>query len=245
MVAQQPLQPRQRLARDRWRSDTHAQRVSVVWALTSSMTRETPGAGRASVDSAWAAATRTRPGCLPLLRPRCGHTQAQCAGRAERDPNEAAAGDPGPGRADHAPRRLRARQPRPPFGCSAFDGHHGSGVPGHGIDRHDGRLGKKLNPRRSPRCRPPIARPTIRSPAFSSGSIRFSAITSMLSQVGPASTEGSRSPVRVPAPPPDSAHGRTAAAVRAVEPVVEVVPPVASRSARPSPRRRRSPRARR
>ena len=37
-----------------------------------------------------------------------------------------------------------------------------------------------------------MARPIITSPIDSLGSSKFSAITSMLSQVGPASTEGNR-----------------------------------------------------
>ena len=71
-----------------------------------------------------------------------------------------------------------------------------------------------------------MARPTIRSPTSSFGSIRFSAITSMLSQVGPASTEGSR------CAPCAQRLDRIArviielAAVGAVQAVVQVVPPV-------------------
>ena len=52
--------------------------------------------------------------------------------------------------------------------------------------------GKKLKSEALAQVYAPMARPTSRSPTSSFGSIRFSAITSMLSQVGPASTEGSR-----------------------------------------------------
>ena len=71
-----------------------------------------------------------------------------------------------------------------------------------------------------------MARPTIRSPAFSAGSIRFSAITSMLSQVGPASTEGNFSSLSFSDSTGYLRVVEQLAAVRAIQPVVEVVPPV-------------------
>ena len=54
--------------------------------------------------------------------------------------------------------------------------------------------GKKLNSLADAHVYAPMARPTMRSPSLSFGSRMFSAITSMLSQVGPASTEGRTSP---------------------------------------------------
>src|SRR6185503_15117464 len=81
--------------------------------------------------------------------------------------------------------------------CAARRGQlqNGSGItepvsPGRRLTEITVAFGKKLNSEALAQVYAPMARPTMRSPALSAGNMRFSAMTSMLSQVGPARTDG-------------------------------------------------------